>query len=305
MTPFAPNTPGIWFDLPAKDYHAAPGFSQSMAKHISPPARLLQYLEKPNPETEFTRMGSLVHQRILEPAQPLPGFAVIPEEYPAPADSSLVKTKKVAVGDMVKWSWNAKFCQKWREIEEAKGNEVIEQSELDRLCAILEAVARNKDARGLLSRGRSEVSCFWYRETAFGPVLCKTRQDFVLSEEFVAMADLKIVQRGKAETEEFSSLILERGYHVQAAANIEGWNHHMPHDLKSLMVFIAVEREQPRPEFVNCVSVPEDVLRAGQLAWAQAVETYARCKAENRWPGVGTGINPMILKRWERERFGI
>lgn len=293
MTPFAPNTPGIWFDLPASVYHAAPGFSQSMAKHMSPPARLLQYLEKPNPETEFTRMGSLVHQRILEPAKPLPKFSIIPAVYPA------------AKGEMKKWHMGADYCKDWVKKEEAAGLEIIEQSELDRLCGILEAVAKNEDARALLSHGRSEVSCFWWKETAFGPVLCKTRQDFVLSEEFVAMADLKIVQRGKAETEEFSSLILERGYHVQAAANLEGWNHHMPHDLKSLMVFIAVEREQPRPEFVNCVSVPEDVLRAGKLAWAQAVETYARCKTENRWPGVGNGINPMILKRWEREKWGI
>ena len=305
MTPFAPNTEGIWFNLPAKDYHAAPGFSQSQAKHLNPPARWLQYRDKGPVDTEFTRMGSLVHQRLLEPSAPLPGFAVIPEKYPCPADSSLVKTKKAAPGDLVNWSWSAKYCQQWRTEQEAAGLEVIEAEELERLVQIIQAVAGNEDAASLIRGARTEVSCFWHVETAFGPVLCKTRQDVVMPPDHAAIVDAKVVQKFKADTEEFSRLILERGYHIQSAANLEGWNHFNPDDQKEMFVFVAVEREQPMPQFVNCVSVPEDVLRKGREEWRQAVETFARCQHEQRWPGYGNGIKPMILNNWDKRKFGI
>ena len=36
--------PGVYFDLPAEDYHAADGVSQSMLQHMDPPARLPVYL---------------------------------------------------------------------------------------------------------------------------------------------------------------------------------------------------------------------------------------------------------------------
>lgn len=305
MAPFAPNTEGIWFNLPAAVYHAAPGFSQSQANHITPPARLLQYWDKPDEETEYTRMGSLVHQSILEPEVPLPGFAIIPEQFPAPADHAQVKSKKVNVGDLVDWNWNAKYCQKWREKQEAEGLEVIAQKELDRLAGIILAVKGHDTAAQILARGHGEVSCFWYRETQFGRVLCKTRLDWVTDRRNTALADIKVVQEGKAETEEFTRLAIDRGYHLQAAANLEGWNRFARRNTKDKFVFIAVEREQPMSQFVNCVAVPENVLEAGRQAWRSAVETYARCVKENRWPGYGTGINTMILKRWDKERLGI
>lgn len=297
-TPFTPNAEGIWLDLPAKEYHAAKYFSQSMAKHLSPPARLPVYLSEPSKETEFTRMGTLVHSRILTPNEPLPGIICPPAKYPAPSDSSLVKSKKCAVGDLLDWTYQAKFCRVWRETQEAAGLEVMDSKELDRLVGIVDAIRNHETAAAIFASGRGEVSLVSPFETAHGTIKTKCRLDWVPPGNF--LADIKVVQDGKADHDEFVRLCIDRGYDIQAASNLMAWNYNNPDDQRHAFVFVAVERENPRPEFVNCLTVPPDMMELGRAKWGRACETYAKCNAENRWPGYPTGFTSMNLPPWAK-----
>ena len=66
-TPFEPNTEGVWLNLPSETYHAAPGLSHSMTKHLNPPGLLPVYLSEKHEPTAAMMMGTLVHQRPKRP----------------------------------------------------------------------------------------------------------------------------------------------------------------------------------------------------------------------------------------------
>ena len=104
-------TPGIHHDLPADEYHAANGVSNSQLKHLNPPARFPVAMATKTEPTPFMRMGTLVHAAILEPDKPFPAITVQPETYPAPATHADVKAGKIAAGEPLKWSNNAKWCK--------------------------------------------------------------------------------------------------------------------------------------------------------------------------------------------------
>src|ERR1043165_8519081 len=59
MHSFTPNTEGIFEDLPAHVYHAAPGVSNSMLKNMEPPARLPVYLAEKREPTAAQIIGTL------------------------------------------------------------------------------------------------------------------------------------------------------------------------------------------------------------------------------------------------------
>lgn len=273
MTPFLPNTPGVYLGLPAETYHAAPGFSHSMSQHMEPPARLKAY--RPDKPTALMMLGTLAHSLILEPSKPLPRLVVPPEEYPAPSGSSLVKSKRVAAGDMVKWSWSAHYCQDWRTAQEEAGNIVLSQSDLDTALGMAEAVASNSQAAELLTDGQSEIALFGdpYGD---GPFL-KSRIDLAPDCEW--LIDVKTVD--EASKEAFQKRIFYEGWGTQAAWYLDLWN--ALADQRRYFGFIMVERKAPHLVATYRVS-------GADLAWSRQVNAmrqrlYAECLRDDSWPG--------------------
>ena len=295
-------TPGIYHDLPAEQYHAHHGISNSQLKHLDPPARFpVAMLEKVEP-TPWMRMGTLVHHAILEPDKPFPAITVQPETYPAPATHADVKAGKIAAGEPLKWSNNAKWCKGWYAAQKQAGQDVMSAQEFEVLNGCVKALTNDHLVSRSLAEGEGEVSFLAPLTLPSGrEVLRRGRIDWVRQP---VIYDIKVVQEGMGAREAFEKLAFERRYHVQAAYYMDGLNSMAtPGDEVEAFVFFVVEREAPflisRFEVpINC-----ELAEVGRAQYIQDLETFMDCKESGVWPGYPAGFQPLGLPGWARRKM--
>lgn len=305
MTTWQPNEEGIFDDLPADTYHAAPGVSNSQLKHLDPPARFpVAIAEKVTP-TPFMRMGTLVHHAILEPEKPMPAIVCQPESYPAPATHADVKSGKINAGDPLKWSNNAKWCKGWYASQKAAGQEIMTSEEFVVLRECLAAIENDGTCQAIFESGKGELSVFAGMLLPYSRrlILRRMRIDWVNTDQRL-LADIKVVQKGMAERHQWEKLAFDRRHHVQAAYYIDGWNDMCDEESRvDRMIFVAVEREAPYLVAKYEVKVGGEVYNAGREQYLRDLETLAECQATQSWPGYATGIQAMGLPRFARKNL--
>ena len=203
---------GAHRNLPAAAYHADPGASASRLKRIAleSPLHCRLEMDKPIEPTPAMILGTLVHQAILEPGQPLPSLAIIPETFTVPADYTPASKRDIQPGEIVEWSFRRKFCKQWREAHEAAGRIVISRDEADGIWKAASAVGAHPLAAPLFNDADPEVSLFWNTNDGFR---CKARLDLVPSAP--VLADVKFTN--DASPRAFGKHIVSMGYHIQAA----------------------------------------------------------------------------------------
>lgn len=255
MNAFTPNTEGVFENLPAETYHAAPGLSHSMCKHLEPPARLPVYMKEKREPTAAMIMGTLVHQRILEPEKPMPRIAVKPDDM----------------------KFSTTVGKAWRDEQEKAGKLILKQEEWDMLGGCIESVSTHPTCKQIFEKGRSELSAFLKR----GDVLTKFRMDFVPLGN--ALVDIKTTRGGCADKEEFSKILYDERYYTQASWYLDGWNTLNPHDKKEFFSFVVVEKVPPY--LVSIFVVDDESMALGRKHNERDLESYSKCVRENHWPG--------------------
>lgn len=284
---------GAHRDMPASRYHSMPGASASRLRKLwqSSPAHLRVEMRKQVEPTPAMILGTLAHHAVLEPEKPLPRLVVPPATYPAPSDSSLVKTKKVAVGDAVDWSWSARFCKEWRRNLEAVGMMVVSQSTYDSTFGAAISVARHPIAGPLVADGDSEVSLLTWDETNDIGVRC--RLDHVPPGR--SLVDCKFTH--DVTPRAFAKHAFEMGYHIQAALYLDVWNSLCGADEpKDQFVFIACEQSEPWA--VNVFTCSPDFIELGRQHAAEMLALFARCLREDRWPAYPEHVHTLSAPRW-------
>ncbi len=292
----ATNLPfGVYLDMPAERYHALPGASASRLLTLwqKTPAHLVVELLKPKKVTPAMMLGTLCHQKLLEPNRPLPRLAIPPEQYPAPADCSLVKSKKVAAGDLIDWNWNAKYCKQWRQEQEADGLLVVTATEGDAVEKATREVIKHPKAAPLIEGARTEVSLVTMSEEFGIPV--KARLDLVPVGP--DLADVKLTTDVSARA--FGSHAYDMGYHIQAAWYLDIWNDMAgEEDPKTGFKFIAVESSAPYA--VNVFTVTPDLIALGREQYREALAVYARCMHVDLWPAYPANVIELGVPAWKR-----
>lgn len=295
-------TTGIYHDIPAEEYHAANGVSNSQLKHLNPPARFPVAMATKTEPTPFMRMGTLVHAAILEPDKPFPAITVQPETYPAPATHADVKAGKIAAGEPLKWSNNAKWCKGWYAAQKQAGQDVMSAQEFGVLNGCVKALTDDPWASRSLSVGEGEVSVFAPLTLPSGrEVLRRMRLDWVRPP---VIYDIKVVQEGNGSREAFEKLAFERRYHVQAAYYMDGWNNVVcTSDQVEAFVFFVVERKEPFLVSRFEVAFDSEVANAGRAQYIQDLETFMDCNESGVWPGYPPGFQPLGLPGWARRKL--
>lgn len=285
-TNFEPGVAGI-YRIPAHIYHAAPGFSNSMASNMDPPARLPVYLTKKREVTTAMILGTLIHQRILEPESPMPRLILQPEKYPGGKN-----------GEPIKWHNGAKYCQAWHEEQEKAGRIVLTATEMDNLVGCIDAIRSEPMAAALFSgRGESELSFF----TEMDGVLLKSRLDYIPPKSVVnGLVDIKKVQEGNAERESFIELAVRRGYHRQAAAYLDAYNYWFPEDQREHFIFVVVEEQAPH--LVNVIPMGRNTIEAGRELNRRRRMLYKQCLDSDIWPGYPVIMSPIEARPYLLER---
>ena len=263
---------GIIKGLSNEVYHSGPGISKSGLDDMEPPARYYAlHLDPKRPErvqTAGQRVGTLAHCAILEPEQFAKRYAVGPD---------VIRSTKV-----------------WKEFELslAPGVEAIKPDEAAVAWMQREQVLKLRpyglEMAKILNAGNAEVSAFW--EDPYTGVLCRCRPDLAVGG---VLLDLKTV--GDSSPSDFRLQVRRMRYDVQDAFYSVGYGIASGSPVERLL-FVTVETSYP---FIAAVHelLPESKAAGAEKARA-ALNTYARCLAEDTWPHYGSEIHQIQLPGW-------
>ncbi|TXH52719.1 MAG: hypothetical protein E6Q97_14980 [Desulfurellales bacterium] len=294
---FTPNTEGTFRGLPFSQYLAAPGVSQSMLKHMDPPARLPAYLAEKREPTEEMILGTLAHSAILEPEKPLPGIVVPPETYPAPSDCTAVKQKKAQPGDPLAWHWSATYCKRWYAEAVEAGLIVLTEERMETLRGVIRSVSLHDKAAELFSTGQTEVSVFSAFVGRDWSVLRKCRIDHVPTGN--VLGDIKTVPDADPET--FQRRLHDDGWACQAAHYLDLWNDQNPDDWRDGFVYVLVEKKAPY--LVATYNVGARTLDAARVENERRIRLYHECQTRNHWPGFSASWVTVDMKEWDLKKY--
>lgn len=172
------NKPGIYYDMPAKEYFADIGLNKSSMPYLlRSPHHFRMDLRTKKEQTPSMIFGSAMHMRILEP-----------NEYHKLVSEHKFKTPKSA-GERI----------------------FLNRNHLEDIENIYDNIQKHSITKDLLRNGSAEVSIFW-KDPAYG-FMCKARIDY-LREDLGIIADLKFCQN--ATHKEFSKSAANYNYHWQA-----------------------------------------------------------------------------------------
>lgn len=263
---------GIIHNLAAEKYHADPRCSQSMLKEMNPPARLPVYLSEKREVTAEMIIGSLVHQRVLEPSLPLPRIKLRPADYPAN-------------GATKPWNGNATYCKEWLALAKKEGNIVLTQDQWDTVNGCVDAIASDPTCASALANCKSEVSVFGVDR--------KARLDIVT--DGVTILDFKTVP--DASRREFERRLIDDRWFVQGAWYLDLFNDYCaPADYKKHFVFVLVEKSPPYD--VRRYNLLPETIRCGREQYTKDFETYKACVKSGQWPKSESKIENVGMPKW-------
>jgi len=265
---------GIYRKLPAHEYHAGPGVSNSMLSDMakSPAHFYALHLapgRPPRAQTAAMAAGTLAHMMLLEPNE-------VPKHYIVRPDGLDGRTK-----DGKEW------------LAQAGGLTVLTAEQYNTAEAQRDAVLAVPELAALLRHGEAEVSAYWTdNETG---QFCRMRTDWVhpLPDGRVILLDLKTT--ADASPKEFGRSVAKYGYHRQDAWYSRGYQTASGQEVAAF-VFAAVTNAYP---FIAVPYTLTDESRAkGQAACSQLLTLYSECMTANKWPAYGDGVQLLSVPEW-------
>jgi hypothetical protein len=260
---------GVYYDMPADDYHAVEALSSGGAKQIlRSPAHFRCSRDTPKPPTAQMQFGTAVHFGLLQP--------------------NLFRQRVICGPDVSKNSnqWKA-FC--------AANNEknILDVDQYARCLACIDAAQAHPAARQLLDGGHKEVSLFW-RDGKY-KVPCKARLD-VWNHGGVVDAKTCV----DASPEGFARAIGSFLYHLQGAVYFSGCEHAL-NQTPEFFAFVAVESEPPHA--VACYALDRPSILAGMNMYEEALRRYTAAFATGNWVGYAPTVEMINAPRWALRDF--
>ena len=235
--------PGIYFDMPAAEYHAAPGLSNSGMKKLAvSPLRYWYHEINPAPkveeeETVALRIGSALHCAVLEKDEEFErryACEMDPSDWPVCLDTvpelrgwitdngeKPKGTRKdevivQALGMMARLNKHVPIVQeeKRRFLAANEGKTILHKDEFERVSFMALALREEPAVQSILSEGRPEVSIF-----ATDPetgVLLKSRLDWMHPRITFDLKSLTVKKRGESFDKAVHNAIYYEAYHRQA-----------------------------------------------------------------------------------------
>jgi hypothetical protein len=267
--------PGIYYGMSNADYHASPGISKSGLDLIakSPAHYFAKYLDPSRPQEDSQTAaqldGELAHCAILEP-----------QEF----------GNRFHVGPAV-----SRATKQWKEFAESLpyGATGIKNDQSMTAWRQAASVNRIPDVHEGLLHGHSEVSAYWIDEAT--GMLCKCRPDRVqdCGEAGVILIDVKTC--GNASPAEFSRMIAKHRYHVQDGYYCDGF---AIASGRPVLGFLFAAVEMAYPHAASAIQLDDESREQGRAEYRRDLDTYARCKTADEWPGYGNTVHLARLPGW-------
>lgn len=270
--------PGV-YEMSSQNYHADPVPGQSLScsgakKLLDPSCPALFDWERrnPPPPKDVFDIGHAAHKLAL---------GIGPDIVVVPGDRWDTKDAKQRVAEV-----------------RAAGNVPVKADAMEQLTAMAEALRAHPIAKALLSDGQPEASAFWVDEPT--GIWRRCRFDWLpnpSSSGRLIVPDYKTA--ASAHPKKWIKSAADYGYEMQAAWYLDA--------VKALgladdAAFVFLVQEKTPPYLVSTVQLDVVALRIGRHRNREAIDTYAQCTAENRWPGYAEDVELVSLPRWvERE----
>lgn len=179
-------------------------------------------------------------------------------------------------------SWRDKDARQERDEAYADGLIPLKNDDWHLARAMYDAVMNHPIAGAIFRQaGRPELSLFWHPHSS-DDLWCRGRVDWLLDrgKGSTFNVDLKTVNDIGQKAWERS--IADHGYHIQAA--------HYEDGIRTLgiaktvsTIWVAVSKRPPH--FVAVHQLDSDGLQIGRDLRDRAIDIWAKCRDENRWPG--------------------
>lgn len=269
--------PGV-YDIPAEDYHTDPvpsggSLSSSGARRLLPPSTpaLFDYERRhPRTPTGAMEIGTAAHKLVLGDG---------PELVRIDADS-----------------WRTNAAKAAAEKARAAGAVPLLTEDYDRVHAMADALREHPLASQLLhpDSGKAEQSLFWH-DTTRG-VWLRARLDWLRpgnAARRTVVVDYKTTV--SADPAAIAKSVATYGYHQQAAFYLDGVR---ALGLGDDPAFIFIFQEKQPPHLVHVVELDYQALRVGADLNRRAIDLFARCYADDHWPGHPDDITTISLPTW-------
>ena len=257
--------PGF-YRMSNEEYHSGPGLSKSQLHEI---LRSPAHMKAPKKETPALPFGSAFHTYTLEKDLFVDTYMIKPQGM----------------------SFATKDGKALRSEAEESGKDILSWDDWQTIKGMAQAIWDNPIAAELLSDGEAEISGFW-NDPIYPDILCKFRADWI-NKTTRTLVDLKSTV--DAREHYFTGAAYKLGYHMQAgwylygATQITGIEHD---DFR----FIAVEKEPPYGVMVYRAS--QEMIQEGLIDCQKALEIYANCLKESRWPCYPEVERDLMLPGW-------
>lgn len=300
--------PGEFYDdIPNALYHAGPGCSSTNLKRTSH-SPLHDKTEKDHPKasTDAMRIGTLVHEIVLEPDLFDATYVPAPKDAPKRPTERQINAKKPSTETIaaVAWwaSWEAENAGK-KIIETKPGKDPFwKPSEWDQIHFMRDAIVNDPDARCFLQNFIPERSMYWLQPIKVrfinedGSVaneveiheLAKCRFDAICLNHNMGV-DIKTCV--DASYSGFQRAIMTYQYHLSRNWYMRGAKAIGQELLE--FVFIAAEKEPPYA--VACYTVDQEHINQADMLIKNALEKYSRAIDEKYWPCYPEGARQIAM----------
>lgn len=267
-----PTEDGIFFDLPAAEYHVkrlGEISSSGIKRLLRSPAHYKAWIEDADEATDSPALafGRAFHCALLEPDVYAASYAVEPD-----------------FGDC-RFKENKAARDAWRSAN--AGKELISASDEARIRAMIASVQAHPLAGRAIRDGQSEVTVRWTDADTGLP--CKARADYFVDGKMRYVLDVKTCE--DASPEVFAKAVHKYGYHIQHAHYAEGFRA-VGLPLANYLI-LAVEHKPPYAVAVYHIDAAAE--QRGFELRHRAIEAAKRCTDTSIWPAYPTSITQLTL----------
>lgn len=275
-----PEQDGAYDDVSESEYHSDRGsLSVSGAKLLLPPscpAKFRYLQDNPPPPKAVFDFGTLAHALILGKG---PELAILdPQVHGLKADGTVADVP--AMTGM--WKKAAAAAR-------AEGKLPVSTDDYNAACAMRDAVRAHPVAGELFTDGRAEVSLY-HTDDETG-VRLRGRVDWLRNDGNVI--DLKTTKN--ANPPDLARDSWKYGYQMQTS-----WYRSLVMNLdinpNPSFTFVFVDKTPPHPVVV--ARWDEQAIAEGEWLNRDAINLYAKCVADNEWPGYSEEIVTISPPEW-------
>lgn len=303
--------PGVYL-IPPDEYHGRPELSSTMVRHLLPPscpALYKQWREDGDEPKKAWDIGSAAHKLVL---------GVGPELEIVEGDGKL--------GPEV---WNTDKARAKVAAVRERGAVPLKPSEHETVHSMAKALREHPIASALfIPRGKpdlgyergtgdAEVTVIWQDQQT--GVHCRALIDYLpyftvvdskgqpartpaLPSSRLLIPDYKTTGKEYgASPEQINKAMADRGYFIQMAWYLMGLRAvgYARDNAEALLVV----QETRKPYLVTVAQPDPTAMRMGAIRCRQALDLYAECVRDNRWPGYSDDVVLAELPPWETKEL--